>query len=43
MKGADGLGFFIGDEATEKPSYEKKWPTRHGIAKDWEVYGSSDL
>ena len=37
MKGVDDLDFFIADEATEKPSYAKEWPIRHGIVEEWDL------
>ena len=30
--------FFIGDDATDRPNYASKWPLRHGIIEDWDLY-----
>ncbi|KAM4711115.1 LOW QUALITY PROTEIN: actin-related protein 3-like [Anableps anableps] len=35
MKGVDDLDFYIGDEASTKPSYATKWPPS-GIVEDWD-------
>lgn len=36
--GLDDLDFFIGNEADGKPAYLKKWPVRHGIVEDWDLW-----
>ncbi|XP_033096666.1 actin-related protein 3-B [Anneissia japonica] len=36
-KGVEDLDFYIGDEASDKPSYECKYPIRHGIVEDWDL------
>ena len=38
FKGLDDLDFLIGDEATNQPHYSTKWPLRHGIVEDWDLY-----
>lgn len=37
-KGLDDLDFLIGDDATNQPHYATKWPLRHGIIEDWDLY-----
>jgi len=36
-QGLDDLDFYIGDEAT-RPNYATKWPLRHGVVEDWDLY-----
>lgn len=36
-QGLDDLDFYIGDEAI-RPNYAQKWPLRHGIIEDWDLY-----
>lgn len=36
--GLDDLDFFIGDEGVDKPGYATKWPVRHGIVEDWDLW-----
>ena len=36
-QGLDDLDFHIGNEAV-RPNYASKWPLRHGIIEDWDLY-----
>jgi len=36
--GLDDLDFFIGKEGVDKPGYQTKWPVRHGIVEDWDLW-----